>query len=414
MMEYFSEKTDFFKHHKPSDLLLKYGSPLYVYNESILRERAKQIRQLVDMPNFEVSYSIKANSNLHILKILKEEGLHADAMSDGEIFVLEKSGYDKDHIFFVCNNVSAEEMKYAVDRGIMVSIDSLSQLRLYGENFPNSKVSVRLNPGIGAGHHQKVVTGGKTTKFGINLDKITEIIEISKKYNLKIAGINQHIGSLFMSSTEYLRGVNELLQTALIFKDIEFIDFGGGFGIPYKKQEGQQPLELVQFGKDLKLILSKWQQDNSRNIIFRCEPGRFVVAESAILLGRVYAKKSNYNKIFIGTDLGFSVLIRPAMYGSHHDIEVYRQNKLVKEKPFESVNITGNICESGDILVEERKLPVIMEEDIIGVMDAGAYGYSMSSNYNNRMRPAEVLIKCDGSLKLIRKRDTYEDLLRGF
>ncbi|OQB51574.1 MAG: Diaminopimelate decarboxylase [Firmicutes bacterium ADurb.Bin146] len=413
-MKYFSEITDFYKQNKPSELLEQFGSPLYVYNEDILRQRARQIKSLVDMPNFEVSYSIKANSNLHILKILKEEGLYADAMSDGEIFILEKAGYEKDDIFFVCNNVSAEEMRYAVDRGIMVSVDSLSQLDLYGRNFPKSKVSVRLNPGIGAGHHQKVVTGGKTTKFGINLEKIEDIFDISRKYNLKITGINQHIGSLFMSSTEYLRGVNELLQTALFFKDLEFIDFGGGFGIPYKKQEGQQPLELVQFGQDLKYILSQWQSENKRDIIFRCEPGRFVVAESSILLGKVYAKKNNYNKIFIGTDLGFSVLIRPAMYGSHHDIEVYRKNKLVKNKPFESVNITGNICESGDILVEERELPVINEEDIIGVMDAGAYGYSMSSNYNNRMRPAEVLIKSNGSVQLIRKRDTFEDLIKGF
>jgi diaminopimelate decarboxylase len=413
-MEYFSEITNFYKQYKPSELLERYGSPLYVYNEDILRLRARQIRSLVDMPNFEISYSIKANSNLHILEILKEEGLHADAMSDGEIFVLQKAGYNKDHIFYVCNNVSVEEMKYAVDRGIMISIDSLSQLILYGKNFPATKVAVRLNPGIGAGHHQKVVTGGKTTKFGINLDKIDEILEISERYNLKIVGINQHIGSLFMSSTEYLRGVNELLQTALIFKDLEFIDFGGGFGIPYKKQEGQQPLELIQFGKDLKQLLSEWETINKKNIIFRCEPGRFVVAESAILLGKVYSRKNNYNKIFIGTDIGFSVLIRPAMYGSHHDIEIYRDEELVKDKPYESVNITGNICESGDILVEERELPTIKEEDIIGVMDAGAYGYSMSSNYNNRMRPAEILIRSDGSLLQIRKRDTYDDLLKGF
>ena len=158
--------------------------------------------------------------------------------------------------------------------------------------------------------------------------------------------------------------------------------------------------------------MSQWQSENKRDIIFRCEPGRFVVAESSILLGKVYAKKNNYNKIFIGTDLGFSVLIRPAMYGSHHDIEVYRKNKLVKNKPFESVNITGNICESGDILVEERELPVINEEDIIGVMDAGAYGYSMSSNYNNRMRPAEVLIKRMAACSLLEKEIRLRILLK--
>lgn len=290
-MEYFSEQTDFYKGHKPSELLKVYGSPLYVYNEDILRQRARQIKSFVDMPNFEVSYSIKANSNLNILKILKEEGLHVDAMSDGEIFILEQAGFTSDHIFYVCNNVSAKEMKYAVDRNIMVSIDSLSQLVLYGKNFTGSKVAVRLNPGIGAGHHQKVVTGGKTTKFGINLDKINNVLDIAKQYDLKIVGINQHIGSLFMSSTEYIRGAKELLETALIFKDLEFIDFGGGFGIPYKKQEGQQPLELMKFGKELSQILTKWQTQYRKNILFRCEPGRFVVAESAILLGQSMRKR---------------------------------------------------------------------------------------------------------------------------
>ena len=413
-MEYFSENKSFYKTHSPSELLKKYGSPLYVYNEDILREQAKKIKTLVNLPNFEVSYSIKANSNLHILKILKEEKLHADAMSDGEIYVLEKAGYKSDHIFYVCNNVSVEEMRYAVDRNIMISLDSLSQLELYGKAFKGTKVAIRLNPGIGAGHHQKVVTGGKTTKFGINLDKIQDVHKISEKYNLTIVGINQHIGSLFMSSTEYIRGVKELLQTALEFKDLEFIDFGGGFGIPYRKQEGQEPLELEKFGFELTEVLKNWQNKYKKNILFRCEPGRFVVAESAILLGTVHAKKNNYEKIFIGTDIGFSVLIRPAMYGSFHDIEIYRKDKLVKGKPFETVSITGNICESGDILVEERELPKIQEGDLIGVMDAGAYGYSMSSNYNNRLRPAEILIKSDDSIQLIRKRDSYEDLLKGF
>ena len=413
-MNYFSEDTLFYKSYKPSELLRKYGSPLYVYNEDILRKSARDLKNLVDLPNYEVSYSIKANSNLHILRILKEEGLHADAMSDGEIYILNEAGFKNENIFYVCNNVSAEEMKYAHDRGIMISVDSLSQLRTYGMNFPGTKVAVRLNPGIGVGHHQKVVTGGKTTKFGINLDMIPNIKAIESEFGLTISGINQHLGSLFMSSSEYLRGVNELLETALQFEDLEFLDFGGGFGIPYEKQNGQERLELIEFGKKLTEVLRNWQETNDKHIIFRCEPGRYIVAESSILLGSVYAKKSNYEKLFIGTDIGFSVLIRPAMYGSHHDIEVYRNDELVRDDVKETVNITGNICESGDILAEERELPVITEGDILGVMDAGAYGYSMSSNYNNRMRPAEVMILSDGSLKLIRRRDTYEDLVRGF
>lgn len=413
-MLYYSESVNFFMGHLPSKLLEDYGSPLYVYNESILRSQARKIKNFVGLDNFTVSYSVKANTNLFLLKILREEGLHADAMSIGEIFVLEKAGYKPEEIFFVCNNVSAKEMKYAVDRKIMVSVDSLSQLILYGKNFPNTKVAVRLNPGIGAGHHQKVVTGGKTTKFGINIEKIQEILDIAKKYNLKIVGINQHIGSLFMSSTEYLRGAREMLETSLHFKDLEFIDFGGGFGIPYNKQEGQKPLDLDALGLKLKELLEDWQKTHKQSLEFKSEPGRFVVAEAGVLLGTVYAKKENYRKIFIGTDLGFSVLIRPTLYGSHHDIEVYRSDLIVKDEERKPVNITGNICESGDILAEERMLPIIKENDILAIMDVGAYGYSMSSNYNNRLKPAEILLKEDGSIAIIRKKQELEDLLSEF
>lgn len=172
-----------------------------------------------------------------------------------------------------------------------------------------------------------MVTAGEATKFGINIDKANDVIRIAEKYNLKIAGLNQHIGSFIMTSTEYIKSVKELLQLSSLFEDIEFLDFGGGFGIPYNKQQGQQPLDLKQFGKELKDVLTSWQKEKKKNILFKCEPGRFVVAESSILLGKVYAKKHNYNKIYIGTDIGFSVLIRHAMYGAHHDIEIYRNDK---------------------------------------------------------------------------------------
>ncbi|MGI6777503.1 MAG: diaminopimelate decarboxylase [Acetivibrionales bacterium] len=411
---YYTIRSNFYRNITPDSLLEEYGSPLYVYNESILRARCREMVNLVEYPNFKVTYSIKANSNLSIIKITHDEGLHADAMSPGEIYVLLKAGYKPDEIFYISNNVSVEEMKFAIERGITTSIDSLSQLRQFGRINPGGNVAVRFNPGVGAGHHEKVITAGEKTKFGINLDYADDVKQILREYNLRLIGINQHIGSLFMEGDAYLQGVEQLLKIAEQFEDIEFVDFGGGFGIPYKKQGNQPRMELKEFGKKFCSILTEWTDKYGKQILFRSEPGRYIVAECGVLLGTVHAVKQNYGTSFIGTDIGFNVLVRPAMYNSHHDIEVYRNGKPVIDTGRQLVTVVGNICESGDIIAKDRELPKICEGDIIGIMDAGAYGFSMASNYNNRLRPAEVLIKEDGKVELIRRRDTLEDLMRNF
>ncbi|AUS98751.1 diaminopimelate decarboxylase [Clostridium thermosuccinogenes] len=415
LKNYFTEQTNFFKGISPFEIIKEYGSPLYVYNESILRQRCREMKNFITYPNFSVNYSTKANSNLELLKIVREEGLNADAMSPGEIYVLLAAGFKPEQIFYISNNVSAEEMKYAIEKGIILSADSLSQLELYGKLNPGGKVAVRFNPGVGAGHHEKVVTAGKKTKFGVNMDYISEVKEILKRYDLKLVGINQHIGSLFMEGKPYIEGVKSLLDIAKQFDDLEFVDLGGGFGIPYRKQEGQERLELKEFGSKLDQVLKDWIREYGKDITFKIEPGRYIVAECSVLLGTVHSIKNNYGVTYAGTDIGFNVLARPVMYDSHHDIEVYREGKLLKstesDKP---VYVVGNICESGDILAKDRMLPELKEGDILGIMDAGAYGYSMSSNYNNRLRPAEVLIRENGSISLIRRRDTLEDLMRNF
>jgi len=312
------------------------------------------------------------------------------------------------------DNVSEEEMQFAIDRGIMVSIDSLSQLEMYGKLNPGSKVAIRFNPGVGAGHSEKVITGGKKTKFGVNIDLVPEVKEILKKYDLTLAGINQHIGSLFMEADSYIEGVKSVLAVAEEFDNIEFVDFGGGFGIPYKKQDGEERLDVKAFGEKLDKVLYEWVEKTGKELLFKIEPGRYISAESGVILGSVHAIKNNYDRKYIGTDVGFNVLARPMAYGSHHDIEIYRKGEIVNDGTEENVHVVGNICESGDILAEDRKLPVIKEKDLICVTDAGAYGYSMASNYNNRLRPAEILINEDGSVRVIRKRDTFEDLIKGF
>ena len=408
-----SKESNFYGNTNPVDLVKKYGSPLYVYNENILRTRCKELKGLSTYKNFAVNYSPKANGNLELLKIVRSEGLLVDAMSPGEIYVNLMAGYDPQQIFYISNNVSEDELMYAIHAGVKISVDSVSQLEMYGKINPGGKIAFRLNPGVGAGHHKKVVTGGKKTKFGIEIKFIPEVKRILKEYNLKLIGINQHIGSLFMNSKAYTDSVESILSVAKEFNDLDFIDLGGGFGIPYKKQENEKRLELKTLGETLDKIIHNWLKEYGKEIIFKIEPGRYIVAESSILLGSVNTIKQNYDLKYIGTDVGFNVLIRPAMYDSHHDIEIYRQSDVKSEKE-ESVRIVGNICETGDIIAKDRILPEIFEGDVIGVMDSGAYAYSMASNYNNRLRPAEVLIDKDGNDRLIRRRDTLEDLTRNF
>ena len=408
-----TDDCNFFGNTNPFALVEEYGSPLYVYNETIIRQRAREMKNLVTYKNFKVNYSAKANTNLAFLQIINDEGLNVDAMSPGEIQAELQAGFAPENILYISNNVSVEEMKYAIDRDIITSVDSVSQLEQFGKINPGGKVAIRFNPGVGAGHHEKVITGGKNTKFGVNAEYIPEVKELLKKYNLKLVGINQHIGSLFMDAAPYTEGASNLLGIAKNFEDIEFIDLGGGFGIPYKKQEGEARLDLTSAGKILDEFIHDFAKGYGKEVTLKIEPGRYLSAESGVLLGQVHAVKFNGNDKYIGTDLGFNVLSRPVMYDSHHDIEVYRQTGENTGK-LEEVTVVGNICETGDIMAKHRMLPEIFEGDVLGVMDAGAYGFVMSSNYNNRLRCAEVMIRENGEAVLVRERDKLEDLLKPY
>lgn len=402
-----TDSVNFFQGHKPSDLTAKFGSPLYVYNERILRERCRELKNLVDYKNFIVNYSAKANSNLAFLEIVNEEGLYVDAMSPGEIYVELKAGFKPEQIFFISNNISKEEMQFAIDRNITMSVDSLSQLEQYGQLNPGGRIAARFNSGVGAGHSEKVITGGKKTKFAINPEYIPEFKEILKKYDLKLVGINNHIGSLFMEADKYIEGVKATLEIAKQFDDLEFVDFGGGIGIPYEKLNDQPRFNLDSLREQLSQVIDDFVGKYGKEITFKIEPGRYISAECCVLLGTVHAVKQNNVHKFAGTDIGFNVLQRPVMYDSHHDIEVYNDSDETEE-----ITVVGNICESGDILAKDRIIPKVQVGDTIGLMDAGAYGYSMASNYNNRLRPAEVLIRENGEAVLIREADELEDLTK--
>lgn len=408
----YTDDVDFFGKYTPRELAQCFGTPLYIYNEKILRHRCRELKSLSSHRGFAVNYSVKANSNPELLKIIREEGLLVDAMSPGELRMDQLAAFKPEEILYISNNNSPEEMRHAISQGVLVSVDSLSQLDLYGRLNPGGRVMTRINPGIGDGHSAKVITGGSRTKFGISPDKIDELCEILAAYNLRLSGLNQHIGSLFMRPDSYLAAAAILLEIAEKlpperFDELEIIDFGGGFGIPYHKYEREERLDLEGLGNGLNALMSDWRGRTGYQGRFLVEPGRYVVAECGLLLGLVTATKKNGNIRFVGTDLGFNVLQRPMLYDAFHDMEVYQATP--SEAP-EHQTIVGNICESGDILAKDRLLPVMREGDLLGVLDAGAYGFSMASNYNERLLPAEVLITAGGEARLIRRRQTLKDL----
>jgi len=390
-------------------LLERFGSPLYAYHEPTLRQRLRELVGLVGHRPFHASISVKANGNPHLLSIAREEGLRGDAMSPGEILLLERAGYAAKDIFFIPNNVSESELRFAHDRGILTSLDSIDQLRTWAGAFPGSRVALRVNPLVGDGHHEKVVTAGERAKFGIIPTELDQARSILTESGVILVGLNQHIGSGFREPSRYLQAAATLLSIAESFPELEFVDFGGGFGIPYREHESRLDLDLL--GRSLDTMLRDWMRKNGRSIEVGIEPGRYWCAECGALLGTVFAVKPRGEGVIAGTDLGFNVLQRPAMYDAYHRIDLVAVQDV--DRPTVPVTWAGNICESGDILGADRQGSLPRPGDLVRVRDAGAYGWAMSSSYNARPRAAEVLVGADGEPRLIRHRETWEDLMRG-
>jgi diaminopimelate decarboxylase len=327
-------------------------------------------------------------------------------MSPLELSLNQKCGFTRDKILYVCNNIDAEEMKLVHDAGVLICLDSISQVEIWGQNFPNTDIMIRVNPGIqGVGHNDKVITSGKSTKFGITEKSFRELFKIIKKYNLNIIGIHQHLGSLFLNDKiqDYINGVRRGLDIILNnFENIKIIDLGGGFGVPYK-DESDLNFETLQEAliNELKDFTNKYKSVRE----FKFEPGRYIPCEAGFLIGKINAVKYENDTYWIGTDIGMNQLVRPSMYEAYHKIELIenRQSELIK------ANVCGNICESGDILAKDRSINKPNIGDEILVYNAGAYGYSMASNYTGRLRPAEVMFNAENNW-LIRKRETIEDL----
>ena len=393
----------------------EFDTPLYVMSETKVRENYRRLRSalLRNYSKIRILYSAKANTSLSILRILEEEGAGLDAVSVGEVFLALKAGFSPSRILYTGTSVRDDELEYLIDKGVTVNVDSISQLkRLLNLTTPNL-LSVRINPELGAGHHEHVITAGKMSKFGVWEEDAVEAYKMAEIAGVNRFGIQMHIGSGIRSPEPFILAAEKFLEIARgvhekVGVDFNFIDFGGGIGVPYKP--GEEELDLNLFSdKLIGLFKRRIGEYSLGEPEFWLEPGRYLVAEAGIILTKVNTVKTTPFRRFVGVDAGFNVLIRPAMYGSYHHILV--ANKL-NEPVTEEYDVVGPLCESGDIFARDRPLPRISEGDLLAILNAGAYGFSMSSQYNSRPRAPEVLVK-EGRYELIRERESFEDLMRG-
>ncbi len=380
-----------------TQLLHDYGSPLYVYDAAVIRDRYRQLRESITYPSTMIHYACKANTNPAILELLHKEGSSIECVSIGEIEAAFEAGFSADQIIFSCSNLATSELSWLAQHNIPINLDSLSQLERWGQCKPGSQVSLRINQDIGAGHHNHVITGGPDSKFGIHFTQLPEALALAARHNLAVIGLHQHIGSNILDEIIFMAAMEKILETAAQVPGLEFIDIGGGFGVPYRPKE--QPLNMPRLGQIMSQRFENFCAEYGAQLTLRIETGRFLVAEAGTLLVTVTEIKKTPDHIFVGVDSGFNHLIRPAMYDAYHPIDnVSRPNGLIA-----TVWVAGNICESGDIFARDRELAMPHEGDVLAIHNAGAYGYSMSSTYNSRPRPAEVLVEGD-TIRLVRER----------
>lgn len=391
----------------------QYGTPIYVYDEQKIIQKTTQLKTEIGLyPNSEFLYAIKANPNPHLAKIIIDQGFGIDSVSLNEAKLALKLGCPLNKIMYTENNMSDDEMDEAKSLGILINFNSIQRLEKFGAKYPGSKVCLRFNPNIGAASHSTNITGGANCKFGISFRSIKKVQNVTQKYNLKVIGIHQHIGSGWLHTKEPIIALQVLLDIAKKFENLEFVDFGGGFGIPYGPHEKQ--LNTAKLGIKFNQLMSQFNKnyygaDSEKQIKLRFEPGRFPIAEAGTLLTKVTTvKKTPYDKTFVGTDTGMNHLVRPAMYDSYHPI-TNLSNPHGKE--FKKYDVVGNICESADFFAKDRILPRVQPDNYLAIEIAGAYGTSMSNLYHLRSIPAEYLIKSNQSITQIRKAQSLDELL---
>ncbi|HVE60964.1 MAG TPA: diaminopimelate decarboxylase [Chitinophagaceae bacterium] len=383
----------------------RFDTPLYVYHAEKIKEQYDKLIKAFEKTNTVFFYACKALTNINILRYIKSLGARVDCSSINEVKLALHAGFTPDRILYTSNGIAFSEIEEAKNIGVIVNIDSLSNLEKFGKKFGNSyPVGIRLRPNIMAGGNIKISTGHEKSKFGIAIEQLEQVLSIADYYHLCINDLHIHTGSDIQDVNVFVKGVEVLFDIIPHFKDLKFIDLGGGFKVPYKADDSETDMELL--AKKLAESFAVHSTSVSKNLQLWFEPGKFLVSESGYFISTVNVIKETTTATFVGVDSGFNHFIRPMFYEAYHRIENI-SNPGGAEK---SYSVVGNICET-DTFAWNRKLTEVKENDYLVFHNAGAYGFEMSSNYNSRFRPAEVFVK-DGKAFLIRKREEFEDLLR--
>jgi diaminopimelate decarboxylase len=385
-------------------LASEYDLPLYVYDTSVIARQYKKLESAFDVPEIRFNYAVKALSNISILRFMKSLGAGADAVSLGEIALCLRAGFTPNQIVFTPSAVSIEEYLKAIELGVRINIDNLETLSYFAKHLPTHPVCVRINPHIMAGGNKKISTGHIDSKFGISIHQLKEIIDLVESKNLLIEGIHMHTGSDILDVQVFLQATDILFNAAQNFRRLKYLDFGSGFKVKYKAEDVETDIEL--FGREMSRKFNQFCKDRGESLQLMFEPGKFLVSESGVFLARTNIIKRTPSNLFAGLDTGFNHLIRPMFYDSYHEIV----NTSNPKGDLKYYSVVGYICET-DNFAWNRPISEISVGDILAFKNAGAYCYQMASNYNSRIRPAEVLIH-EGKDYLIREREQLEDLWR--
>ena len=386
-------------------LATEFGSPLYVYDaEKIASQYQRLTSAFSKVERFKVHYAVKALSNISVLKYLKSLGSALDTVSIQEVQLGLHAGFEPNQIIYTPNGVSMEEIETVATLGVQINIDNLSILEQFGTKHSNVPVCIRINPHVMAGGNANISVGHIDSKFGISIHQLPHILRIIENTKMHINGIHMHTGSDILDVEVFLYAAEILFETAKNFPALDFIDFGSGFKVPYKK--GDIETNVEEFGRKLTKRFLAFEKEYGRPLTLAFEPGKFLVSEAGYFLAKVNVVKQTTSTVFAGIDSGFNHLIRPMLYGAQHHIENI-SNPKGKERYY---SVVGYICET-DTFASNRRITEIHEGDILCFRNAGAYCFSMASNYNSRLKPAEVLWK-DGKGHLIRERETFDDILK--
>lgn len=387
-----------------NDLFQKYDTPLYVYNGNKILDQYKKLAGSLHVKKYAINYACKANSNLSILKLLCQAGSGLDAVSIEEIKIGLHVGFTPDKIVYTPNGVSISEIEEAMKLGVKINLDNIEMLEYFGHHHPNYAFGIRINPHILAGGNYNISVGHIDSKFGISIHQMPLVERIVKALNMNINGIHMHTGSDILDVNVFLIAADILFETAKKFPTVKYVDFGSGFKVKYKQEDIET--DIAEFGNMISEKFNAFCAEMNSDYTLMFEPGKFLVSESGYFFVKTNVIKQTTSTVFAGIDSGFNHLIRPMFYNAHHEI-FNVSNPGGKPKIY---SVVGYICET-DTFGWNRVIEELSINDVIGFKNAGAYCFSMSSNYNSRLKPAEVLI-LDGKEYLVREREDFEDLLR--